>query len=290
MWKNILVAALSALFTFAGSYYFYSESLAISKLDLHKDYDDNYFSKPKFPSDDIILTVNKIEKEKIGLLQISLLNYTAKDYLDIPINFKLTPKELSNFKVLAYSVVGHGDVNDLVKEPKKMEFDGNSFNFSFKVSAINRTEKSDYGIQLRILFEGTEEPNIRAFAKGVGIRDFDINNSPYQETISKKSLLIFIGALVCFCLVMFIMMIFILNPVMSIMTRKSDIKSRQKYAESLFLAIKKENLLPGKTDPQIAEFIADMLHRRQCEWWDKRSPIAKWSLGLMAPERKEHLF
>lgn len=32
-----------------------------------------------------------------------------------------------------------------------------------------------------------------------------------------------------------------------------------------------------------------MLYHRQCEWWSKKTPIEKWSLGLMAPERDDYL-
>ena len=288
-WKNILVAALSAMFAFAGSYYLYLEKIEISKLDLHKNFDDNYFSKPKFPSDDIILTVNNIEKNKIGLFQISLVNYTVKDYLDIPINFKITPKNNSEFKVLAYSAVGHEEVYDLVKELKGMEFDGRSYNFSYQVSSINRTENSDYGIQLRLLFEGTEEPEVNIVAKGVGIRDFDINNSPYQKSTNSTALFIVIGIVAVSAIVMFILMMLILNPIISVFTRKMEVRNRKKYARELFVAIKNNNLQPGKTDDEIADFVADMLFKRQCDWWDDRSAISKWSLGLIAPKRSDHL-
>lgn len=288
-WKNVLVAALSAIFAFLGSYYFYSQKLEILKMDLHKSFDENYFSKPKFPSDDIILTVNNEEKEKLGLFQIYLLNYTTKDYLDIPISIKITPKKKSEFKVLAYSAVGQDEVYDLVEESKKMAFDGSSYNFSYKISSINRTERSDYGLQLRILFEGTEEPEVSIVAKGVGIRDFDINNSPYQKSENIKAIFLSIGVMIGFVLVMFILMALFLNPLISVLTKKIDTKTKRKYARELYNAIKNNELQPGKTDEEIANFVADMLFKRQCEWWDKKTPIGKWSLGLIAPERDDHL-
>ena len=288
-WKSLLVAALSAILAFAGSYYLYSEQLKISKLDLHKNFEGSYFSKPKFPSDDIILTVNKEEKDKLGLFQISLVNYTTKDYLDIPINIKVTPKNKNEFKLLAYSAVGQNEVYDLVEESKKMVFDGSSYNFSYKVSTINRTEKSDYGMQLRMLFEGTEEPEVDIVAKGVGIRDFDVNNSPYQKGINIKAAFLGVAIIVGLILSMFVLMILILGPIISIFTRKLDIKIRKKYAQEIFDAIKNNNLQPGKTDLEISNFVAEMLFQRQYEWWCKKTPIGKWSLGLIEPERSDHL-
>ena len=288
-WKSILVAAFTAIFAFAGSYYLYSEQLKISKLDIHKNFEGSYFSKPKFPSDNIVLTVNKEEKDKIGLFEISLVNYTTKDYLDIPINIKVTPKNKNEFKVLAYSAVGQNDVYDLVEESKEMAFDGSSYNFSYKISTINRTDKSDYGMQLRILFEGSEEPEVHVVAKGVGIRDFDINNSPYQKDINIKASLLGVGIIIGIILFMFILMTLILGPLISMLTRKLDIKNRKKFAQELFDAIKNNNLQPGKTDLEIANFVADMLFQRQCEWWRKKTIIGKWSLGLIAPHRNDHL-
>ncbi|MFM4647556.1 hypothetical protein [Aeromonas bivalvium] len=289
IWKNILVAALSAIISFAGSYYLYSKQLEISKLDLHKSFEGSYFSKPKFPSDNIVLTVNGEERNKLGLFQISLVNYTVKDYVDIPINIRVTPKNKSDFKVLAYSAVGQNEVYDLVEELKGMEFDGGSYNFSYKVSTINRTDESDYGMQLRILFEGAEEPEVNVVAKGVGVRDFDIGNSPNQKDISIKAVFLGMAIVLVIALFSFVLSVLILGPVISVLTRKIDIKSRKKYAGELFDSIKNNGLQPNKTDEEIANFVADMLYQRQCAWWDKKTPIGKWSLGLIAPVRSDHL-
>jgi hypothetical protein len=288
-WKNILVAALSAIFAFAGSYYIYSEQLKISKLDLHKDFDENYFSKPKFPSSDIILTVDTEEKEKLGLFQVSLVNYTTKDYLDIPIKIKITPKKVTEFKILAHSAVGQDEVSDLVVATKDMDFDGSSYNFSYEVSSINRTERSEYGMQLRILFEGTEEPKVSVVAKGVGVRDFDVNNSPYQKSVNIKAAFLGIGLILGIGVGMFILMVLILGPLISVFTKSLDVKSRKKYAKELFKVIKDNNLQPNKSDDDIANFVADMLYHRQCEWWNNKTPIGKWSLGLIGPDRNDHL-
>lgn len=285
----MLVMILSTLFAFAGSYYFYYEELQISKLDLHKTFDDNYFSKPKFPSDDIVLTINKEEKEKLGLFEVTLINYTTKNYLDIPVNLKIIPKDEAEFKILAYSAVGQNEVYDLVEETKKMKFDGNSYNFSYKVSSINRTEKNDYSMQLRILFEGTDQPEVKVVAKGVGIRDFDINNSPYQKNVNIQAVLIVISGMVGFILVLLALMTLIFNPLISLLTKKMAIKNNQKYAQELVDVIKNNKLQPDKTDEEISNFVADMLFKRQDEWWRNKTPIEKWSLGPSKPDRSDYL-
>ncbi len=47
-WKNILITVISTFLTFLVSYYFYTEQIKIKKLDVHKDFDENYFSNLNF--------------------------------------------------------------------------------------------------------------------------------------------------------------------------------------------------------------------------------------------------
>lgn len=287
-WKNILISLLSAFLAFATSYYFYTEQLEINKLDLHKDFDKNYFSKPKFPSDNIVLTVNNEEKEQLGIMKISLVNFSSKNYLDIPIKIKLTPIDINNFKILSYSAVGEKEFYDNITEEKKMEFDGKSYNFSYIVSSMNRTEKSDYGLQLRILFEGNEEPKISISAKNVSVQDYDVSHSPYQKNLNFKASLFGIGALVILFIIVMFLMLAILSPIMSWSTRKSDIKYRQKYAKELFDVIKSESLQIGTTDEELRDFVATMLYKQQLERWNNKTVIGKWSLGMIAPNIEDH--
>lgn len=293
-WKNILVPVLTAIVTATvtvaiSSYYKQSEQLKISKLDLQKYFDENYFSKPKFPSSDIILTVDTDEKEKLGLLQVSLFNYTTKDYSEIPINIKITPKNVSEFKILAHSAVGQDEISDLVVATKDMDFDGSSYNFSYEVLSINRAERDEYGMQLRILFEGTEEPKVSVVPNGVGIRDHDLNNSPYQKSMDINTTFLGIGVTVGFVLGIVILVMLILLPLTSIFTKNIDVKNRKKYAKGFFNVIKNKKLQLNKSDSDIANFVADLLHYDRCQWWNKKTPIAKWILGLTAPDRDDYL-
>jgi hypothetical protein len=287
-WKNILISLLSALLAFAGSYYIYVEQLKINKLDLHKEFDENYFSKPKFPSDNITLTVNNEEKEQLGIMKISIVNFSSKNYLDIPIKIKLTPIDTSEFKILSYSAVGEKEFYDNIKEDKKMRFDGKSYDFSYTVSSMNRSEKSDYGLQLRILFEGKGEPKVSISAKDVTIQDYDISHSPYQKNLSFKASLFGIGILVIFSLVVIFLMLTILGPIISWSTKKTDIKNKQKYARELFDAIKSESLQMGTTDDELKTFVSSMLYNQQLERWNSKTIISKWSLGMIAPNIEDY--
>jgi hypothetical protein len=287
-WKNILISLLSALLAFAGSYYIYVEQLKINKLDLHKEFDENYFSKPKFPSDNITLTVNNEEKEQLGIMKISIVNFSSKNYLDIPIKIKLTPIDTSEFKILSYSAVGEKEFYDNIKEDKKMRFDGKSYDFSYTVSSMNRSEKSDYGLQLRILFEGKGEPKVSISAKDVTIQDYDISHSPYQKNLSFKASLFGIGILVIFSLVVIFLMLTILGPIISWSTKKTDIKNKQKYARELFDAIKSESLQMGTTDEELKTFVSSMLYNQQLERWNSKTIISKWSLGMIAPNIEDY--
>lgn len=288
MWKNILISVLTAFLAFATSYYFYTEQLEINKLDLHKDFDKNYFSKPKFPSDNIVLTVNNEEKEQLGIMKISLVNFSSKNYLDIPIKIKLTPIDIEKFKVLSYSAVGEKEFYDNITEEKEMKFDGKSYNFSYIVSSMNRTEKPEYGLQLRILFEGNEEPKISISAKNVSIQDYDVSHSPYQKDLNLKASLFGISAFIVLFIIVMFLMLAILNPIISWSTRKYDIKNRQKNAKELFDVIKSESLQIGTTDIERRDFVATMLYKQELERWNKKTIIGKWSLGMIEPNKEDY--
>jgi len=184
--------------------------------------------------------------------------------------------------------VGEKEFYDNIKEDKKMEFDGKSYNFSYTVSSMNRTEKSDYGFQLRILFEGKEEPKISISAKNVSVQDYDVNHSPHQENLNLKASLFGIGALVILFIVVMFLMLAILGPIISWSTRKSDVKNKQKYAKELFDAIKSESLQTGTTDEKLRDFVTSMLYKQQLERWNNKTIIGKWSLGMIAPNIEDH--
>lgn len=286
MFINTVFAATLA---FAGGHYYQVDESKISQLDLYKQFDENYFSKPQFPSSDVILAVDSEEKEKLGLFQISLMNYTTEDYSDIPIQIKITPKNPSEFKILAHSAFGQNKIADLVESTKDMDFDGSSYNFSYKVSYINRAQEYEYGMRLRILFEGTEQPGVEVVARGVGIRDFDVKNSPYQRSMFIKNIIKSLSYTFILVLLLGLFVALILHPLTSRFTKNSMVKSHKKYAQSIYSVIKNNDLMPNKSDENIANLVTEILYHHQCKWWNSKPLIVQWTYGLREPDRNDHL-
>jgi hypothetical protein len=287
IWKGLIIGAATVIFATIGVYY---QQLEINKLDVLTDFDVSYFSKPKFPNDEIVLTVNNVEKNKLGILRVALFNYSSQELTDIPINIKVTPKTQSGFKLLSYSAVGGQSIPDLVKEVKAMVFDGQSYYFSYIVSSINRTEKEDYGFQLRVLFEGDEEPMVSVVPKGIGVRAFDIQNSPSQKEANVEAVFVTLISLVIIVVAAFLFGFIIVTPVLSLSFRKLEYKSFQKHAKDLIDSIESGNLLPDKSDEEVRLFVADMMFNKRSTWWKSLSFLGKLSLGMIEPKREDHLF
>jgi len=289
IWKNLIIAIISFLLAFIGQYYYYQKQLEIKKFDIHEEFDPSFIAKPKFPNSTIEFKVDGDDKDKAGKLNVSLINYTSNSYKDIPVKIKVTPGNPNQFKVIAYSAVGEQEIADLVAEDKKMVFDGTSYNFSYLVETINREEKNDYAMQLRLLFEGSERPEIDVVAKGVGTRKYDASNSPYQKSATLKAAWISIGLFLLFIAVVFVATLLVIGPLISVATKKWDVRNNQKYASEIIEAIKTENLQPEMTDSELSEYVAKMLYRRKVIWWQQKTLLNKWTLGLIAPRPDEYL-
>ena len=78
IWKTVLSCILSTVLTAIAAYWIHLEQIKVPKLDVHTSFESNYFSKPKFPNDQIRLIVNEIEQETIGIMYVSLVNYSIK--------------------------------------------------------------------------------------------------------------------------------------------------------------------------------------------------------------------
>jgi len=282
--KNILIALFSFLLAFIGQYYYFEKQYEIQELDIHTQFTTDYIAKPNFPNSNIEFKINGIEKDKVGLLTISILNYSSKNYLDIPVNIKITPKKMSDFNILAYSAVGEKEMTDLVSEIKPISIDKRSYNFSYKVRSINREYKNNYGMQLKVIFEGDTEPQIDVIGKGVGTRKYDSNNSPYQQELEWKAEWMAIGVFLILIVLTFVFVWLILSPIIARLTKKWDRKNNQKYAKEIFDSIKIDNLKQGSTDQELSSFVANMLYKRQLFLWNKKTSIGKWSLGYIQPE------
>lgn len=286
--RNIIIALISVALTLMGNYFYDSSKNAIKKLDIHTNFDPEYISKPNFPDSKIEFKVDDIEKNKLGRLDISILNYTESNFKDLPIRIKITPVKPSDFKIIAYSVVGEKELTDLVIKDKDMEFNGTSYFFSYTAKSLNREEKKDYGMQLRVLFEGNTEPVIDVIPSGVSTREFDYDNSPYQNEIAWKATWLGLGVLILSLTAIFIFTWLILGPVISRLTQKMDVKSRKKYARYIFNAIKKDNLQPNMNDQELANYVAQVLYNERQERWQNMSLVGKWSLGLIEPNRDDY--
>ncbi|MGI2029785.1 hypothetical protein [Endozoicomonas acroporae] len=287
--KNIVIAAISVALTLIGNYFYDSSKNAIKKLDVHTNFDPGYISKPNFPDSKIEFKVDDIEKSTLGRLDISILNYTESNFKDLPIKIKITPKKTNDFKVIAYSVVGEKEHPDLVSKDKDMEFDGTSYFFSYTATTLNREEKTDYGMQLRVLFEGNTEPTIDVIPSGVSTRVFDRDNSPHQKEVTWKAAWLGLGLIALILAVIFIFTWLIVGPVISRLTKKMDVKSRKKYAQDIFNAIKKDNLQPNMSDQELADYVAQVLYNQRQEKWQNMTIIGRWSLGLIEPNRDDYL-
>jgi len=285
LWKNVFIVILSVFFTFLVEQYRYSEQNEILKLDVHASFEPDYLSKPKFPNANVKLSVDGSDKEKLGLYEISIVNFTSNNYKDIPIHISVKPDNPDEFKVLSYFAVGEKGMEDLVSEVKPMRFDGKSYRFSYVASTLNRAEKDEVGLALSLLFEGNKQPSLKVVANGVNTREFSWNNSPEKSKVERNAFYILIGLLVGIIIVTWI----IVGPIMSVLIRPLDRKSDKKFAKSIFDAIRDENLQSQLSDQQLKEFVAQMLHSQRKATWDARTPIGKWSLGLREPRFSDYL-
>ncbi|MGM0609262.1 MAG: hypothetical protein ACQESP_12710 [Candidatus Muiribacteriota bacterium] len=103
--KNTIVALISVVLTFFIQQYYYSKTNEIKKLDVHQSFNPNFLSKPKFPNSNIELKIDGIDKSRLGLFEVSLLNYSNSTYNDIPIHIKITPENTDEFKVITYYAI-----------------------------------------------------------------------------------------------------------------------------------------------------------------------------------------
>lgn len=289
IWKLLFSCVLTALLTAISGYWLYLKQIEVPKLDVHTRYDSNYFSKPKFPDDQIKLIVNDSEKEKIGLLSVSLVNYSTKDLSDLSFTISLKLQQKNNFKVLAYSAVGQNDTPDKVDEIKKMIFDGDTYRFNYKASSINRVDEPDYGFQLRVLYEGEGEPQIQVSADGISTREYSDSHNRSKNQDSLKVTFLGVGlALVILIAAVAVVSLFI-APIISLLTHKWDVRFRQKRATDVYNVIKTNSLLPSLSDQQLKEHVADLLYQERLHYWDSQSMLSRWTQAMIRPERSEHI-
>ncbi|AXB33879.1 hypothetical protein DSB67_21010 [Vibrio campbellii] len=284
LWKNLVVATVSFLLAIVGQQYFFGKQTEIPKIDVHTNFDSNYMSKPKFPDTKVEIKVNDKAKESIGLFEISLVNFSDKAFKDIPIIIEVKPKKGESFIHLSHFAHGEKEMKELVKETKPYELENGSYRFSYNAVSINRTEKSEVAMRLGILFEGQSEPDVVVSGPGFNTRVFDIENSPARSEMQKNTVLLFIAILLG--MVAFTLMIF--GPVISLLSSPIDRKSDKRYAKQIFDVLRSGDVYDQMSDDELKSHVADFLYRRQINWWDTKSTLGKWFLGMREPKTSDY--
>lgn len=288
IWKIVLSCILSAILTAIAAYWIHLEQIKVPKLDVATKFESNYFSNPKFPNDKIRLIVNKTEQEAIGIMYVSLVNFSTKELVDLPVSIIIEPHNVGGFEVLAYSAVGENEAPELVEETKKMVFDEGVYRFSYKAKAINRIDEPDYGFQLRILFKGKDEPNVKVSTAGIDTREYDEGNKPSstKDTIKNTSMFILMMAVFLVLVIIFTWLIFM--PIASLLSHKWDVDLRKKRAAKLFDVIKSSGLNPELNDEQLKDYVTEILYQERLQYWNASSAIVKWTSAMIPPNKEEH--
>lgn len=289
--KNVLVAIVSFLLAIVGQQYYFEKQNEIQKIDVHTSFDSDYISKPKFPDAKVEIKVDGKTKESIGLLEISLVNFSRKVYKDVPFIIEVKPKKNSSFTYLSHFVHGEKGMKDLVEKTKEYEFDNGVHRFSYKVKSLNRSDETVIGVTLGVLFEGEEEPDVVVSAVGLSTRDYDIENSPTRSKVRRDAFIM----LILVVLGLVIATLLFVGPIMSRLTSPFDRKSDKRYTQQLFDVLKAEmldnpitDLDSPMTDEQLKDLVAKILYKRQLNWWNKKSLLGKWSLGMRTPQPDDY--
>lgn len=288
IWKIVFSCVLTAILTAIVGYILYLEETKIPKLDYDTYFEKNYFSKPKFPDDEIKLIINDDEKEKIGMMSVSLFNFSTKDLISIPVIITITPKNASNFRVLAHSAVGANENSDLVVESRPMRIDDKSYIFSYTASSINRVDTSEYGMQLRILFEGEDRPKVSVNAIGISTREYDPAHSP--SDIRKSiiiTLLAFFTPIAVIVVTSFLAAIIIV-PTVTFFSQNYDARRNRKRSKELADIIKEENFELNLDNDKIDKFVNDLLYKEAISAWKKQSLFSKLMYANIAPKHENY--
>ncbi|MGL4918579.1 MAG: hypothetical protein ACRC5D_20400 [Aeromonas allosaccharophila] len=286
LWKNIVVSIVSALLAIAGQQYFFDKQNEIPKIDVYKNFDNAYLSKPKFPDSKVEIKVDGNTKESIGLLEIALINFSHQSFNNIPIIIEVKPKNGEKFTYLSHFVHGEKGIRDLVKEIKPYEVDNGTHRFSYNVVSLNRTDEANLSMKLGILFEGQHEPDVVVSAAGVNTREFNIENSPARANVQRDTFLLMIAFIVG--LLAFIFIIF--GPIISRFTLPLDKKSDKRYAKQIFDVMRVDTYYESMSDDTLKRHVASFLYKRQLNWWNKKSFFGKWYLGMRTPQPDDYEF
>ncbi len=284
--KNILYVLVSFMLGIASQYYFFEKSNEIQKLDVRTNFDSNYLSKPKFPDSKVEIKVDGDTKESIGILEISLVNFSNTVLKDIPVIIEVTPKRGGLFSYLSHFAHGEKGVLDLVEISKPYEFVNGTHRFFYTVKSFNRSDGDDIGMKLGILFEGDQKPDVTVSAVGLSTRDFDIEHSPARTKANREAWIMFITVLAGLLLFMFAIFV----PLLSRLTSPLDKIISKKNASETFKIMRLDPYYASLTDNDLKQHVADVLYKRQRNWWNDKSILGKWLLGMKGPEFDDYRF
>lgn len=284
VWKNILVAIMSFLLAIVGQQYFFDKQNEIQKIDIHTSFDSNYLSKPKFPDTKVEIKVDGNTKEAIGLLEISLVNFSNKVFTDVPIIIEVKPRKNDSFIYLSHFALGDKDIKELVEETKPYEFENGVHRFSYKAKSLNRSEEADIGMKLGILFEGQQEPEVVVSVIGLNTRDFNIEHSPARSKVQRDAFFI----IVMLVIGLFAFTFIIFGPIISRLSSPLDRKNNKQYASQIFEVLRADPQYRSLSDEDLKVHIEGFLYKRQIIWWNAKSWLGKWSLGMREPQSSDY--
>lgn len=284
VWKNIIVAVVSFLLAILGQQYFFNKQNEIQKIDIHTSFDNNYLSKPKFPDSKVEIKVDGKTKESIGLLEVSLVNFSNNSFKDIPIIIEVKPKKGDSFTYLSHFAHGEKSIKDLVKETKPYELDNGVYRFAYKAISLNRNEEANVSMKLGVLFEGQEEPDVVVSAVGINTREFNIENSPARAKVQRDAFFLLVAIIIGFFALFFI----VLGPIISRLTSPLDRKNDKRYSKQIYDVLKAEPHYSSLSETQLKQHVADFLYKRQLNWWVTKSKFGKWLLGMREPQPEDY--
>jgi cell division protein FtsL len=291
--KNTIISCIiTAALALLVGYILHLQVNKINKLDKHINYDNNYIAKPKFPNSKIELKVDTIDIEKLGILSVYLVNFSSKDFENQRLRIRVTPDN-DEFEMLSYSARGqnseYGVIKDNLEDGKVAKVD-DSYEFDFTVEFINRTDALEEGFLLNILYTGSlnDAPLVTVTGKGIQTRKYEESNRPNEPFIQiTRYSVVFAAVIIAIVVIVFFMLLFV-NPIMSFLGQKNEIKRNKRYATQLIEAINDEGLLNEYSEEKIKDFIACMLHKRQQNWFEKQPLILKWSNANINPKKSDY--
>lgn len=284
VWKNIVSVAVSFLLGTSYQNYLFDKQNEIQKIDIHTNFDSSYLSKPKFPDSKVEIKVDGKTKESIGILEVSLINFSNNVFTDVPIIIEVTPEKGSSFSYLSHFAHGEKGMKDLVEPTRPYEFTNGTHRFFYKAKSLNRSEDADIGMKLGVLFEGEKEPDIKVSAVGLSTRDFDIDNSPARAKVERETLI----AVIIFIVGVLIFALGIFSPILYRLTSPLDRKREKKYAREVFDVLRVDSYYSSMSDDDLKQHVSEFLYKRQYNWWSAAPWLIKWHFGMRAPELNDY--